>query len=71
MSVLANKLWRQFEPVDPMTFYREIFPEGELDDWGENTKGKYTAIAIEILKQGEHQLIRRYTVADDLDTIDK
>lgn len=71
MSVLADKLRKQFEPVDPMLFYREIFPLGELDEWGENTKGKYTAIAIEILKQGEQQLIKRYTVADDLDTIDE
>lgn len=71
MSVLADKLRKQFESVDPMLFYREIFPLGELDEWGENTKGKYTAIAIEILKHREQQLIKRYTVADDLDTIDE
>lgn len=71
VNVLADRLRARFESVEPMVFYREIFPEGELDDWGANTKGKYTGIAIEILKQGAHQLIKRYTVTDDLDTIDE
>lgn len=71
VNVLANKLRSKFEPVEPMVFYREIFPEGELDAWGANTKGKYTGIAIEILQHGAHQLIKRYTVTDDLDTIDE
>lgn len=71
VNVLANKLRSKFEPVEPMVFYREIFPDGALDVWGANTKGKYTGIAIEILKQGAHQLIKRYTVTDDLDTIDE
>lgn len=68
MNILANKLINQFERVEPMIFYREIFPEGELDQWGLNTKGKYTAIAIEILKQ-EKQIIKRYTVTDELANI--
>lgn len=71
VNVLADRLRARFESVEPMVFYREIFPEGELDDWGANTKGKYTGIAIEILKQGVHQLIKRYTVTDELDTIDE
>lgn len=71
MNILAEKLAKQFKSIAPMTFYREIFPEGELDNWGANTKGKYTGIAIEILKQpNDKQLIKRYTVTDDLDTID-
>lgn len=68
MNILANKLSKKFERVEPMIFYREIFPEGELDQWGLNTKGKYTAIAIEILKQ-EKQIINRYTVTDELTNI--
>lgn len=67
MNVLADKLRSKFEPVEPMVFYREIFPEGELDDWGANTRGKYTGIAIELLDQTIH----RYTVTDELDTIDE
>ena len=70
MNILSEKLIKRFEPVEPMTFYREIFPAGELDEWGANTKGKYAAIAVEILKQPhDKQLIKRYTVTDDLDTI--
>lgn len=72
MNILSEKLIKRFEPVEPMTFYREIFPAGELDEWGANTKGKYAAIAVEILKQPhDKQLIKRYTVTDDLDTIDE
>lgn len=72
MKILSEKLIKRFEPVEPMTFYREIFPAGELDEWGANTKGKYAAIAVEILKQPhDKQLIKRYTVTDDLDTIDE
>lgn len=72
MNILSEKLIKRFEPVEPMTFYREIFPAGELDEWGANTKGKYVAIAVEILKQPhDKQLIKRYTVTDDLDTIDE
>lgn len=40
MNILSEKLIKRFEPVEPMTFYREIFPAGELDEWGANTKGK-------------------------------
>ena len=60
MNILSEKLIKRFEPVEPMTFYREIFPAGELDEWGANTKGKYAAIAVEILKQPhDKQLIKR------------
>lgn len=72
MTILSEKLKKRFESVDPMIFYREIFPAGELDEWGANTKGKYIAIAVEILNQPhDKQIIKRYTVTDDLDTIDE
>ena len=50
MNILSEKLIKRFEPVEPMIFYREIFPVGELDEWGANTKGKYAAIAVEMKK---------------------
>ena len=56
-----------------MDFYREIFPEGELDEYEAMTKGKYTAIALEITNQHREngkQIIKRYSVTDDLDVID-
>lgn len=73
MNILAKELARRFEEVQPMEFYREIFPAGELDSWDSMTKGKYTGVAIEITGQKKHngkQLIKRYTVTDDLDEID-
>lgn len=73
MNILAKELEKRYETVEPMDFYREIFPEGELDSWGANTKGKYTGVAVEITdevyKNGT-PVIKRYTVTDELDEID-
>lgn len=73
MNVLANELYKHYEQIQPMDFYREIFPEGELDEYEAMTKGKYTAIALEITNQHREngkQIIKRYSVTDDLDVID-
>lgn len=74
MNVIARELERQFEPIEPMEFYREIFPAGSLENAGEYVEGKYNAIALEITKQKRddgRQLVRRYTVTDELDAIDE
>ena len=72
MNVLAEKLSSKFESIEPLDFYREIFPAGELDTVDSMTKGKYTGIAIEILPDSEgNEKVKRYTVTDDLDTIDE
>lgn len=78
MNILARELSKCYEYVEPMTFYRSIFPDGELDVWGdlpdERTKGKYAGIAVEITnekKQNGKWKINRYTVTDDLDTVDQ
>lgn len=77
MASISDELSRLFEEVDAMDFYREIFPEGELDAWSdepeERTKGKYTAIAVEITKEKKKDgrpLVKRYSVTDELDGID-
>ena len=73
MNVLATELYKHYEQIQPMDFYREIFPEGELDEYEAMTKGKYTAIALEITNQHREngkQIIKRYSVTDDLDVID-
>ena len=73
MILYADELRKRFEPVEPMTFYREIFPEGELDEFEAMTKGKYTGIALEIEKKKNDKgkpLVKRYTVTDELDEID-
>lgn len=77
MASISDELSRLFEEVDAMDFYREIFPEGELDEWSddpeERTKGKYTAIAVEITKEKKKDgrpLVKRYSITDELDGID-
>lgn len=75
MSTLGDALLgRGFEPIEPMDFYREIFPSGELDDVDALTPGKYTAIAVEITKSKKGNgkpLVRRHTITDDFDAIDE
>ena len=72
MNVIAVELAKRFEEIPPMEFYREVFPDGELDEADEMTPGRYTGIAVEITneKKNGKQVIRRYTVTDDLDMID-
>ena len=78
MNVLALELSKYYEEVSPYNFYREIFGEGELDEAESMTKGKYTAIAIEITdkkrkdKNGKDKIVAyRHTVTDDLDMVDE
>ena len=78
MNILANELSRYYEELRPYDFYREIFGDGELDEAGAYTRGKYNAIAVEITdkkrkdKDGKEKVIvNRYTVTDDLDVVDQ
>lgn len=63
-----------FDEVPPERFYRDIFPDGELDAAGEFTPGKYVGIAIELgpkkRKTGKWET-RRYTLLDDMNLIDE
>lgn len=77
MNVLANELAKYYEEVQPYDFYREIFGDGELDEADSFTKGKYTAIAVEVTKEkrrdknGKLKTVSyRHTVTDDLDVVD-
>ena len=78
MNVLANELRRYYEEVQPYDFYREIFGDGELDEYDAFTKGKYNAIALEVTdkkvpdkkKPGKTKtVVYRHTVTDDLDKV--
>lgn len=78
MNILALALTRYYEEIQPYAFYREIFGDGELDEAGAYTSGKYNAIAVEItdqkrlMKNGkEKTVVHRYTVTDDLDVVDQ
>lgn len=73
MNVLASILPSYFEPVSAPDFYRDIFPEGELESEGVYEQGKYTGIAVEITKEKKPNgkpLVRRYSVCDELNEID-
>lgn len=76
MNILANELHKFFGREEPMDFYKEIFPDGELDEWREHpeerTTHKYTGILVEVTnekKKNGKQYIKRYTVTDGLDEI--
>lgn len=74
MSILADELRKNFEPVDPLDFYRDVFPDGELEEQGEYVDGKYCAIALEIChsekKATGKPVVKRYSVTNGLDEID-
>lgn len=56
-----------FPEVPPMAFYRDLFPLGSLDKRDAFTKGKYTAIAIQI-KDGRPL---KYVLTDELDNLEE
>lgn len=73
MVNLYNELHNDYLEVSAKEFYRDIFPQGELDERDKFTKGKYTAIACEFCnekKSNGKQLIKRYSITDDLEEID-
>nr|CDL66141.1 unnamed protein product [uncultured bacterium] len=60
-------LEQNFPEVGPSEFYRELFPEGELERKGVYETGKYCGIAVQI----GGKKVSRYSVTDDLDVIDE
>ena len=55
---------QQFEEVEPMNFYRELFPVGSFEEKG-NKSGKPNGILVEIVEDRGLQTI----VTDELDGI--
>lgn len=74
MNALTAYLEKWFDEVEPKEFYRDIFPDGELQEPGEYTEGVYNGIAVavtdELKEDGRTPKIRRYTVTNDLSVID-
>lgn len=72
---ILNYLERVCEELDPKEFYRSIFPYGELQDRGISEKGKYNAIAVELLSKDEQEKsgsnARRYILTNDFFILDK
>lgn len=74
LNVLSEYLSTYFDELEPREFYREIFPEGELDEKDSFTEGKYTGIIVEVTKEKKNNgkpKIKRHTLTDDLDKIDE
>ena len=73
MNYIADFLATKYEQIEPLAFYRSIFPSGVLDDEGAYTKGKFVGIAQEIIRKPDEKkpIVHRHTITDDLDTIDE
>lgn len=74
VAEFINQYLEQFnDELEPIDFYRAIFQEGELETRGQKEKGKYHAIAVELLpKAAENRKnVRRYIVYDDLKEIEQ
>lgn len=65
---LCLDFFKDYEEVTAAAFYREIFPNGELQAQGEEHNWKYNAIACEIDKA---KPTKRFTIKDDLIKIDE
>lgn len=70
-SFVLQYLQQFFDEVEPLDFYRSIFPAGELEAAGEQEKGKYNAIAVELQPKEAETDIKRYLIHDDLQGIER
>ena len=72
-NFLVEYLETYFDELTPKEFYRAIFPAGELAAHNEkNVKGKYNAIAVELLpKQENGSNVKRYILTDELDYLNE
>lgn len=61
-------LAENFPEIEPMQFYRELFPAGELEQRGEYLKGVYHGVAVQVVGK---KRAKRYSICDDLHPIDE
>lgn len=74
---IRDYLMQFYDELEPMEFYRAIFPEGELEEAGQKdagTTGKYNVLAVELLpaaetKENKRAEARKYIITDDLEGI--
>ena len=66
-NFILDYLQQFFEELQPLEFYREIFPIGELAEKEQLQSGKYNAIAVELQPTEEKKVnAKRYLITDDL-----
>ena len=70
MHFVEEYLQKFFDELQPLEFYRAIFPAGDLEEAGKQEQGKYNAIAVELLPKEENKRnVNRYLIHDDLSGI--
>ena len=74
---IADYFSQYYDELTAKEFYREIFPQGQLAEKGQQITGKYNALAVELLpvesENGERKRnnARKYIITDDLQVIDE
>ena len=59
------------DEIEPLDFYRVIFPVGDLGEAGQFQTGKYHAIAVELLPKEENKVnAKRHIITDDLERLE-
>ena len=65
-NFILEYLQQFFDELQPLEFYRNIFPIGELEEKGVQQVGKYNAIAVELQPTESETQVKRYLIHDDL-----
>lgn len=69
---ILQYLNKYYSEIQPLQFYRDIFPIGELERKDERVQGKYNAVAVELIQKEDNKTdVRRYIINDDLERIEK
>ena len=58
-NLLTEWLETYFDEVEPMEFYRDIFPAGELEKKGVSERGKYNAICVGVSLTEQRQVQKK------------
>jgi hypothetical protein len=71
MSKFINDYLELFyDEIEPMDFYRRIFPDGELEEKGCQVDGKYNAIAVELLDNPDSKMnAKRHLIHNGLEKL--
>ena len=72
---IRDTLQQWYDELEPLEFYRAIFPEGELAEKGQMITGKYNALAVELLPPSpdrhDRANAKKYIITDDLTGIEE
>ena len=66
---IRDTLSTYYDEIEPMDFYRSIFPKGELAEKGKMETGKYNCLAVELLPKEAERNVNKRIITDDLEEI--